>query len=142
MEFNRASRKAIGLLALVFALGIAFGALGSMLMNWNVFASRDHAQQAQAGPPQHHLVARLTTQLNLTADQQKQLTDLLASTQKRYDAIHDQMNPQIAQVRADMRDQIRQLLTPEQRPKFEDFLRQVDEEREKKAEQGTTSSQR
>jgi Spy/CpxP family protein refolding chaperone len=129
MEFNRASRKAIGLIALVFVLGIAFGAVGITLMNRHVFASRE---SVQAGPPQHRLVTRLTSQLNLTPDQQKQLQDLLTDTQKRYDAIHDQMNPQIVQVRANMRDHIREMLTPEQRPKFEDFLRQVDEEREKR----------
>src|SRR5580700_7566313 len=99
MEFNRASRKAIGLLALVFVLGIAFGAVGSMLTNWNVFASRE---RVQAGPPQHRLISRLTSQLNLSADQQKQIQDLMTDTQKKYDAIRDQMNPQFAQVRQDM----------------------------------------
>lgn len=139
MEFNRASRKAIGLLALVFVLGIAFGAVGSMLMNRNVFASRD---RVQVGPPQHRLIGRLTSQLSLTTDQQKQIQDLMTDTQKRYDAIRDQMNPQFAQVRQDMRDHIRQVLTPDQRPKFDDFLRQVDEERQKKGTQNAPPGQR
>jgi Spy/CpxP family protein refolding chaperone len=139
MEFNRASRKAIGLLALVFVLGIAFGAVGSMLTNWNVFASRE---RVQAGPPQHRLISRLTSQLNLTADQQKQIQDLMTDTQKKYDAIRDQMNPQFAQVRQDMRDHVRQVLTPDQRPKFDDFLRQVDEERQKRGTQNAPPGQR
>ena len=37
MTSNPASRKAIGLLILVFVLGIAFGALGTMVFNARVY---------------------------------------------------------------------------------------------------------
>jgi hypothetical protein len=47
--------------------------------------------------------------------------------------IHDQSDAQIEQVRLKGRDQIRGILTPDQKPKFEDFLRRVDEERKRNA---------
>ena len=39
------------------------------------------------------------------------------------------MSLQIEQVRQKGRDQIRAILTPEQKPKFEDFLRELDQKR-------------
>ncbi len=41
---------------------------------------------------------------------------------------------QSEQVRKQGREQIRAILTPEQRPKFEEFLRKLDEERKKRSE--------
>ncbi len=132
MEFNRANRKAIGLLVLVFALGIALGAVSHMLMDRNVLASKARGQSGS----QTRLMGRLKEELNLDDDQQKQISAVLADMQHRYDAIREQMGPQFDQARNEGRDQIRQVLTPEQLPKFEDFLRRVDEEREKRAAQG------
>src|SRR5207253_9142117 len=59
-------------------------------------------------------VARLTTELNLTPDQQKHIGEILADMQHRFDAVHDQINPQLYQIREQGHDQIRQVLTPEQ----------------------------
>jgi hypothetical protein len=53
--------------------------------------------------------------------------------QHRYDDVHDLMNPQFAQIREQGRNQISQVLTPEQRPKFEDYLKRLDEERRRRA---------
>jgi Spy/CpxP family protein refolding chaperone len=52
--------------------------------------------------------------------------------QVRYNAIRQQMNPQFDEVRSQGREQMRQILTPEQRPKLDEFFRQVDEERRKR----------
>jgi Spy/CpxP family protein refolding chaperone len=132
MTFNPASRKAIGLLLLVFVLGIAFGALGLTLMNRRVYGARPNArQQGPSGPTR--VVNRLTRDLDLTADQQKRLSEILANTQTRYNAIRQQMNPQFDQVRSEGREQIRQILTPEQQPKLDEFYRQVDEEHRRKS---------
>jgi Spy/CpxP family protein refolding chaperone len=129
MEFRSASRKAIALLLLVFVLGIAFGAVGTMMVNRRVFALRNRGAGGGGGGDQTRLVNRLTHDLNLTPDQQKQLSEILTSTQTRYNGVRQQMNPQFEQIRNQSNDQIRQILTPDQRPKFEEFLRRVVEER-------------
>ncbi len=135
MTFNPASRKAVALLVLVFILGVAIGALGLTLMNRSVYGARTPVRTVSSrtqGPDPPRAVNRLTRDLNLTPDQQKQLSKILTDTQARYNAIRNQMNPQFDQVRAEGRDQIRQILKPEQQSKFEEFLRQVDEERSKR----------
>jgi len=139
MEFNPTTRKAITLLLLVFVLGVAIGAVGIALVNRRVYGALGRPQASDQPRPgdqrlagRTRLVRNLTQDLDLSAEQQKQLTSILENTQSRYDAIRQQMNPQFDQVREQGRDQIRQVLTPEQRPKFDDFMRRVDEEHHRK----------
>lgn len=136
MQFGSNNRKALALLVLVFVLGVALGAVGHSVADRRVLGARTQTQPPgflQPRPNPQRAVAHLTTELNLTPDQQKQIGEILANTQHRYDVVHDQMNPEFAQIREQGRDQIRQVLTPEQRPKFEDFLQRLAEERRRHA---------
>jgi len=133
MTFAPNNRKALALIALVFVLGVALGAVGHSIADRRVLGARTQQPaflQPRPNPPR--AVARLTNELNLTSDQQKQIGDILADMQHHYDVVHDQMNPQFAQIREQGHDEIRQVLTPEQRPKFEDFLNRVAEDRRRR----------
>ena len=144
MQFGTNNRKALALISLVFVLGVAIGAVGHSVADRRVLGARTQAQapspaflQPRPNPPR--AVAHLTTELNLTTDQQKQIGEILADMQHRYDVVHDQMNPEFEQIREQGHDQIRQVLTPEQRPKFEDFLRRVNEDRRRRAGNPSTT---
>src|ERR1700681_1782858 len=130
MTSNPASKKAIALLLLVFCLGVAFGALVLRLMSGGVYGARTAPRAQSAGD--HRAVNRLTHDLDLTPDQQTQVSDILTGMQVRYNAIRQQMNPQFDEVRSQGREQMRQILTQEQRPKLDEFFRQVDEERRRR----------
>jgi len=54
--------------------------------------------------------------------------------QAEYKAIHQSTDPQINEARQKGRERIREILTPEQKPKFEEFLIRLDEERKKNAQ--------
>jgi len=111
----------------VFVLGLALGVLGTYVVTTRVFArgADDHNPAAQRA----QYLDRLDHELDLTDAQQKQIDTILASVQARYAAIHESVVPQFDQARQDGRAQIRQLLTPDQQPKFDDFMKRVDEER-------------
>ena len=130
MTYSPVSRKAIGLLILVFVLGIAFGVVGARLISGNVYGALQNSQQE--APLPIRAVARLTRELNLSADQQKQLDGILENMQSGYDAIRRETSTQLDQVREQGRDKIRQALTPEQLPKFEDYLRRLGEQRRRR----------
>jgi len=130
MDISSPNRKAIALLVLVLVLGIALGAVGVTLVNRRVYGAR--LRTAEPGTDTARPVARLTHDLNLTGDQIKQVSGILSDMQVKYDAIRQQMSPQFEQVRQQGREQIRQLLTPEQEPKFEEFLGRVDEDRRRR----------
>ena len=120
MEFSSDRRKASALVALVFVLGIAFGVVG-------VLASRrvlNSGNRNGGNGNNQGGISQLVRQMNLTADQERQFRQILSDTSDRYDAIRNAMDPQFRQVREQSRDRIRQILTAEQKPLFEDFLRE------------------
>ena len=125
METSRGSRKAILLVVVVFALGIGLGSAGTYLVTARVLAARP--QQAGHLPANH--MAMFTRDLNLNPDQQKQIQAILTETRARYAEIHSQADPEYERARQAGREKIRQVLTAEQKPKFEDLLRRMDEDR-------------
>jgi Spy/CpxP family protein refolding chaperone len=127
MQFSPTNRKALALIVLVLVLGIALGAVGHSVFDRRVLGART---QTRPDPPRG--VNRLTTELNLTSDQQKQLSAILTDMQHRMDGVRQQMDPQFNQIRDQGHDQIRQILTPDQRPKFEDFLKRLAEDRRRR----------
>lgn len=130
MNETSASRNAALWVGVIFLLGAALGGtLGY------VFAHRVSAAPAQLTDAERRAqkVQRLTQELNLSPEQQKQLDTIMAGVQVEYKAIHQSTEPQIDQARQKGREQIRAILTPEQKPKFEDFLRRLDEERKRNA---------
>jgi Spy/CpxP family protein refolding chaperone len=132
MSDTTATRKAALWVGVVFLLGAALGGmLGYVFAHHTAMAApaqlTDSEKRAQK-------VQRLTQELNLSVDQQKQLDAILASVQAQYKAIHQSTDPQIDQARQKGREQIRAILAPEQKPKFEDFLRRLDEERKRNAQ--------
>ena len=126
MENSEIKGKAAGLVIIVFLLGLALGALGMYYWGGHVLANRrGHFDRGK-------LLADMTREVGLTPDQQKQLEVIIEDTRGKFQAINDQTQPQLEQVRQQARDRIRAFLTPEQRPKFEDFVRRLDEERKKR----------
>lgn len=118
------SRKAYMLVLAVFVLGLVAGALGGYLWGERVVAA------GQSGKRSH--VERLTTLLSLTPQQHEQVRAILADTKAQFDATYDSIRPQMDAIRLQGRQNIRALLTPQQLPLFEDYLRKIDEERKSK----------
>ncbi len=132
MSTMSVSRKAALLVGVVFLLGAGLGGiLGYAFARHSAYAAsgqmNDDARRVQK-------VQRLTQELNLSAEQQKQLDVIIGSVQGQFKAIHESTDPQINQARQKGREQIRSILTPEQKPKFEEFLRHLDEERKRNAQ--------
>jgi Spy/CpxP family protein refolding chaperone len=115
------NRKAILLVTMVFVLGVVVGAAGYYIAAGQVSAK-----------PRATVVQRLTTELSLSAEQQKQVSDILDETRKKYDSIYGPVRPQMEAARQEGRQKIRAILTPEQQVKFEEHLRRIDEERAKR----------
>ena len=123
---SQGNRKAVLLVLLVFGLGIGLGSVGTyVVVSTHVLAA--HPQQSARNPANH--MAMFTRDLNLNPDQQKQIQAILTETRARYAEIHSQADPEYERARQAGREKIRQVLTPDQRPKFEDLLRRIDEER-------------
>jgi len=123
-------QKATLWLGLVFVLGTALGAVLGY-----AFAHRSYAATAPAQLTAEQRRAQkreqLTRDVGLTAEQQTQVVAILDEAQTEYKAIHAVSDPQVDAVRQKSRDKIRLILTPDQKPKFEQFIRKMDEERKR-----------
>jgi len=122
-------QKASLWLAMVFLLGAALGGVLGY-----AFAHRSYAATAvQLTAEQRRAQKRLqlVQEVGLSPDQQQQIIAILDQAQAEYKAIHAVNDPQLDAVRQKTRDKIRQLLTAEQKPKFEEFIRKLDEERKR-----------
>lgn len=125
METNKIGREAAVLVIVVFLLGVLLGGVGNHLWGERVWGQRS----APHGRDQ--LIGQLTDELRLTSDQQKQLTAIVDDTRSQWRALYAPLDSQKEQIRLQGRDRIRAILTPDQRPKFEDFMRRLDERRKK-----------
>jgi Spy/CpxP family protein refolding chaperone len=132
MNESSAKRRA----ALWVALGAALGGVFGYFYGHRsiVAAANPPLSEAQRRAQR---VEQLTQELGLTNDQKQQLDSALSQLHADYKSIHDQsnqqLNSQMDQARQKGRDQIRGILTPEQKPKFEEFLKRLDEERKRNA---------
>jgi len=127
MPNDKTRREAAALVIAVFLLGALLGGLGGRL--WD---QRVRGEQPPQGPrSRDQIVAEFTHELDLTADQQKQLAAVVDDTRSKWKALYAPLEPQHEEIRQRARDRIRAFLTPEQLPKFEEFVRRLDEQRKK-----------
>jgi esterase/lipase len=125
-------QKATLWLAIVFVLGAALGGVLGYAFAHRGYAAEPTVLSAQARRAQKR--ERLTQAVGLNSDQQKRVADILDQAQGEYKALHATMDPQVEAVRQKARDKIRILLTDDQKPKFEEFLRKLDDERKREAQ--------
>ena len=133
MDASQGNRKAVLLVFVLFLLGVAVGGLGTYAVTTHVLAARPQMSLAH-NPGQ--VMARFTRELELTPDQQSQIQAIFNDTRGKYAQLHERLDPEYEQVRQQGRQRIRQVLTPEQLPKFEELLRQLDEERRQRGGEG------
>jgi Spy/CpxP family protein refolding chaperone len=133
MSETAATRKAALWVGVVFLLGAALGGVLGYL-----FAHRPvNAANPPLSEPERRArrVEELTKELTLTPQQAQQVDAILQQRHAETKAIHEQTETQLDSVRQKGRAQVRAILTPEQLPKFEEFLKRMDEERKRNGPQ-------
>lgn len=130
------TRQKAGLwLAVVFALGLAIG----VVFGYN-FAHKSFAagrSPANLSEPERRAarVADLTRELQLTPEQSQKVDSVLHQAHDEMKAIHEKSDADMDAVRQKARSQMRTFLTPDQLPKYEAFVKKLDQERKKQQPQ-------
>ena len=133
MSETATTRKAALWVGVVFLLGAALGGVLGYL-----FAHRPvNAANPPLSEPERRArrVEELTRDLTLTPQQAQQVDAILLQRHTETKAIHDQTEAQLDAVRQKGRAEVRAILTSEQLPKFEEFLKRMDEERKRNGPQ-------
>jgi Spy/CpxP family protein refolding chaperone len=79
-------------------------------------------------------VADMTKEIGLTPEQSQKIDALIAAAHMEMKGIHEKSDAEINAVREKARNQMREFLTPEQKPKFEEYVHKLDEERKKQGQ--------
>jgi Spy/CpxP family protein refolding chaperone len=124
-------RRTTALVIALFFIGVALGAAGAFLClrgGWRTMSHYSHPTSAE-------FVNRLSHDLDLTPQQKSRIQAIVDSAHQRFHDLDNQVEPQYDAIRQDARGQIRLVLTPEQKAKFEEEVRRLDEERRKQMQQ-------
>lgn len=125
MTENSVRAKATFWVGTVFVLGVALGGvLGYMFARHTVAAAAHLHMNADARRAQR--VEQLARQLDLSETQKQQLAAILTQVDSQMRAVREQ---QMDPLRKKGRDEIRAILTPEQKAKFEEMIKRMDEQR-------------
>src|SRR5215472_1843449 len=131
MKNLKARLEAAALFLVVFVLGATFGVLGA-----HMWAQRVSGEAAPINtkPTRDQIMQDLTQRLQLTPDQQRSIAAAIDETRARWQALYAPLDAPREQIRQEGRSKVRAVLTPQQQVKFDEEMRQLDEQRRKEAE--------
>ncbi len=116
------TRRAYLYFVVTFLLGCVVGGAAMVFLGW-------HRSHRPRRPDRQRIVRRFTSELKLSADQTAQLDRIFEESFKKMDEQRKQVEPQFQAIRDETSSRIRQILTPEQLPKFNEMLRRYEERR-------------
>jgi len=123
-------KKAWEWLALLFVLGAAIGGVfGYSFAHRSYAANNVNTAAPSEAERRAKRVAEMSKEIGLTPEQSQKVDAVIASAHAEMKAIHDKAETDVDGVRHKARAQMREFLTDEQKPKFEEFVRRMDEER-------------
>jgi len=126
-------KKAAIWLALVFVIGTATGGVFGYSLARRSYAATKTVMPSEAERRAKKL-AEMTQTIGLTPDQAQKADGIIKEAQTEIRAIHEKSDSEVDVVRMKMRGEMREFLTPEQLPKFEQYIQRMDEERKKQKE--------
>jgi len=121
--------KAATLVFSVFLAGALVGGLSVRVLGDRIFATG--ASSAGTRPTKASFLKQLDQTVALTPDQKKQISSIVDDIVAEHGRLYASITPQFEEARQRGRQRIRAVLTPEQLPKFEAYLNQLDEQRKR-----------
>ena len=123
-------------LGLVFILGAAIGGVfGYSFAHRSYAATQTPAATLSEPERRAKRVAEMTKEVGLTPEQSTQIDQIIHQAHDEMKTIHEKSDADLAAnldlVRQRAREQMRSLLTPDQRPKFEAMILRWNQERKK-----------
>jgi hypothetical protein len=111
----------------IFMAGLVTGALGVKLLQSKPSIAPRPLGAGVPRPPgleRMNLLRRMAQQLDLREDQRKNIAQILRESESRVRELWEPIAPDVQAESARVRERIRQVLTPDQRKKFEELLKQ------------------
>ncbi len=120
--------------AAVFALGCATGALLDSAYRLRAGAARNESRGGKRNPEQ--MFEKMRDDLKLDERQSAEVRRILDETRNEYRSLRSEARPRFDAIRQSARTRIRALLTPEQQPRFDARVAELDARRESEEKDG------
>ncbi len=120
----RSKTSATLMLVLTFLLGGIAGAISDHLYETRI---RNAAARPPGRPGPRDVVEEMGKDLKLSVDQKEKLKGIVQQSRERYRTLSVQFRPQYDVIRNETNQQIRQILTDEQKTHFEAIVKDIDE---------------
>jgi Spy/CpxP family protein refolding chaperone len=131
-----ALRKARLWLAIVFLVGAAIGGVFGYSFGHRSYAATLNPPVPMTEPERRaKRVADMTKELGLSAEQSAKFDEIIRGAHQEMQGIRDSAEKNVDTIRDKARDQMRLILTAEQKPKFESMIQKMDEARKKQQQQ-------
>jgi len=118
-------------LGLVFILGAAIGGVFGYSFAHRSYAATQAPATLSEPERRAKRVAEMTKEVGLTPEQSTQIDQIIHQAHDEMKTIHEKSDADVDAVRQRAREQMRSLLTPDQRPKFEAMIERWNQERKK-----------
>lgn len=114
-------------LVAVFAIGVTAGFFGDRFFVHKKPAQRDRR------PPRFPTVEMMAKELELTPEQQALLRNVFSGNEDRLKSLRTEIHQRLADIRRQLKNDVENILTPEQKQKFEAMLeRHIQQRREER----------
>ncbi|HOI44565.1 MAG TPA: hypothetical protein PLX50_03005 [Candidatus Aminicenantes bacterium] len=111
----------------VFAIGVMAGFFGDRFFVHKKSAPRDKR------PPRFPTVEMMAKELELTPEQQALLRDVFSRNEEKLKSLRTEIHQRLADIRRQLKADVENILTPEQKRKFEAMLeRHIQQRREER----------
>ena len=125
-------RRARLWLAVVFLVGAAIGVVFGYSFGHRSYAATVTSPTPMSEPERRaKRVAEMTKEIGLTSDQTAKMDEIIRGAHQEMKGIRDGAEKNVDVVREKARNEMRGMLTEEQKPKFEAMVQRMDEERKK-----------
>ena len=118
-------------LGLVFILGAAIGGVFGYSFAHRSYAATQAPATLSEPERRAKRVAEMTKEVGLTPEQIAQIDQIIHQAHDEMKTIHEKSDADVDVVRQRAREQMRSLLTPDQRPKFEAMVERWNQEKKK-----------
>ncbi|HEV2232069.1 MAG TPA: hypothetical protein VGV68_01545 [Terriglobia bacterium] len=118
------TRRAYFYFVLTFLLGIIVGGAGLFYYGW-------YSGHWRRGFDQKRIILHIKRDLNLDDSQVQKLTQIFQESSRKWKEFEQKNQPEMDALRKETRDQIRQILNPEQLAKFNEHVRRSNERMKK-----------